>query len=1287
MKLGFMASGRGGLQWRRAALRLLVTAVPMVLLTGARAALPVARGIDRPLHYRPDGDAFVVVNGPEFFNRPLYGGNTAFRADAGDKPEVSLYLPGRGGNLRLGIRTGAGRKWLMDARSVVTRYRPGSMLYEIRDPLLGDGTLHLTVLAMTDAEGVVIRTERRGASTPLELVWAFGGASGQRGARNGDIGTERVPISQYFQLQPEQCRDNTFTLAANGFTLRGKTAVIVGQAPPGSALAVANAAKWADLGALLASAGRETPLPVVVGRIALGPGRPVHLGLQRIAADDPTAYTIADLPRVFADAERHRRRIAGQIVVDTPDPFVNLAAPALCIAADGVWDETQGAFMHGAVAWRNKLLGWRGAYAGDALGRHDRTRRHLMNWLPGQITEPVPPSPTGPSPAEPSPVPPDGSVHLARNEPALHSNGALTKSHYDMNLPAIDILFRHLLWTGDLDWARSIWPVIERHLAWERRLFRRPFGPDALPLYEGYAAIWASDDLQYNGGGATHATAYNYYHNRMAARVARLLGKDAALYEREAERISQGMGRELWLADRGWFAEWRDLLGLRRAHPSAAVWTFYHTLDSEAATPFQAWQMTRFVDTQIPHIPIRGPGVPTGDYFTVSTTRWMPYAWSINNVVMAEAAHTALGYWQAGRGDTAFRLFKGCLLDSMFLGLCPGNLGMATYYDRARGESQRDFADAVGVVSRGLIEGLFGVRPDALAGVLRVRPGFPADWDRAAIGHPNFRLRFRREGLRETYVVEPKFAKPMALHLNVAALRDDIAGITVNGRPAPWRMAEDSVGAPRIEIRAAAAPRQTVVIAWRGAKPATVRAPGIAASGAELRAGFGPAVLREVADPQNALGAPIRAKRTFRARVTGALGHRTVFARVRQNRLTWWLPVAFEIRPAFEVLPAAQQDPAHLRFVVRNNTPRAINRAATIRSRGRVLGTRLKVPAFGQSAPLALPAAGLLPGSNPVTVDLGDKRAVTGVVTNWKIRADGDAARWDLIGLKPVFNDRVTRIFKNQYLRPRSPYVSLAIPTQGIGSWVHWDADFTVDDGGLRAAAKRNGNRFLVQGVPFQTPGEDDANIAFSSRWDNYPREIAVPLRGRASHAYLLLAGSTYWMQSRFDNGEILVTYADGSTERLPLHNPTTWWPIDQDYEIDDFQFRRPEPIPPRVDLRTGTVRVLDPAEFKGKGGTVPGGAATVLDLPLNPKKELKSLTVRALANEVVIGLMAVTLARTEGALLRTITGSSYGISSYDQETGWGRTPVTLPVIFTHDGAFFAYGRTDATTVFARRTF
>ena len=51
------------------------------------------------------------------------------------------------------------------------------------------------------------------------------------------------------------------------------------------------------------------------------------------------------------------------------------------------------------------------------------------------------------------------TLYLARNEAALHSNGDLTKSHYDMNLVAVDAFFRHLRWTGDLDYARRMWPV------------------------------------------------------------------------------------------------------------------------------------------------------------------------------------------------------------------------------------------------------------------------------------------------------------------------------------------------------------------------------------------------------------------------------------------------------------------------------------------------------------------------------------------------------------------------------------------------------------------------------------------------------------------------------------------------------------------------------------------------------------------------------------------------------------------------------------------------------------
>ena len=1083
----------------------------------------------RPLRYHPEGTDFVITNGPEFFNRPLYCLNSAFRIDGGDKPEFSLYLPGRGGNLRFGIQTAAGVKWLNDAEHIITRYRPGSLLYEIHDPLLGGGELDLAVLPLVGEKGLVVRAELSEGRVPqapdrigdsqssplrVQLIFAFGGANGMRGRRGGDIGCESEPVGRFFQLQPEQCRSNGFTLASNTFVLRGKPGIIAGVASAGAKLAVGDASQWADPAGLLSSAselaGSETgaPFPVLVGQIGGTPnGEPVYLALQQ-SGDDSPAITAGDLPKLFAAAEEHRRAIAERVVVETPDPFINAAAPALCVAADAIWDDRQQSFMHGAVAWRVRLLGWRGPYAGDELGWHERTAAHFAGYARQQNTNAIPEK-----------IPPaDADANLARNETALHSNGDLTKSHYDMNLVGVDAFFRHLLWTGDLDYAREMWPVIERHLAWERRLFRREFGPDKLPLYEAYAAIWASDNLQYNGGGTAHASAYNYWHNKMAARVAGLIGKDPAPYEQEAGLIHKAMRKYLWLADEGSFAESRDYLGLQLAHPNAGLWTFYHTMDCEVPTPAEVWRMSCWVDANIAHIPISIPrssrreeapfkirndqslltsAATEEKLYMLPETSWMPYMWSINNVVMAEVVHTSLGYWQADRPDAAFPLFKGCLLDSMYLGLCPGNLGAMSHFDMARGEAQRDFGDAIGITSRALVEGLFGVRPDALAGELKIRPGFPADWDHANIRHPDFNFSFQRAGLTETFVIEPKFPKPMALRLQIPALREKVAKVTVNGRPAKWSRMEGVAGAPRVEILSGAAARWEVVVGWKGA---TVE------GGARHS---------------------VRAE----ASVVGNDAQRTDAP--CQNRIDW----------------------------------------------------NAKLPA---------------------------------------------GVRLETVDLASVFNDRVTQIFHNEYASPRPPFCSLALPKQGLGGWADNKAKFDVDDSGLRAAAAKSGGKFILpNGVPFQTPAEADGkNIVFTSQWDNYPREVSVPLAGKSPHVYLLMAGSTGPMQSRFDNGEVVVAYADGTTNRLALNNPVNWWPIDQDYFRDDYAFRRPEPVPPRVDLMTGKVRLLDANEFKGKGGVVPGGAATVLDLPLQPGRDLKSLTVRALANEVVVGLMAVTLER-----------------------------------------------------------
>lgn len=161
-----------------------------------------------------------------------------------------------------------------------------------------------------------------------------------------------------------------------------------------------------------------------------------------------------------------------------------------------------------------------------------------------------------------------------------------------------------------------------------------------------------------------------------------------------------------------------------------------------------------------------------------------------------------------------------------------------------------------------------------------------------------------------------------------------------------------------------------------------------------------------------------------------------------------------------------------------------------------------------------------------------------------------------------------------------------------------------IDDTGLRrAAAAANGQINLPDGITFKTPGESATpNIIFTSQWDNYPRDVAVPLCGRASHAHLLMAGSTNHMQSRLDNGEVVVAYADGTSTRFPLRNPSTWWPIDQDYLTDAYQFPLRAMRPTRVDLKSGQVRMAA-AEPTSHGGAIDGGAATVLDFPLETNR------------------------------------------------------------------------------------
>jgi len=858
----------------------------------------------RSLRYTPEDRAFRIRNGSEFFNRPIYGPNNGFRIDAGDLPEFSLYLPGHGGNLRIGISRSSGSKWMFEADEITARYVSGQMLYTIRDPLLGGGELELHVV--TQAEGVGLHLTAHAHNTPADLLltWAFGGVSGRRGRRGGDIGCEIEPVSRFFQLEPGECIKNSYIIRAAAAELKSEAADLQLTFPPGARLHLAEAALWNGGWQALQRSSDDTSQPVLVGSVPLdaspaADSPAVHLLIQQRSSEGASRQV--DPAVSFEARTRQLAAMSERLKITTPDPFVDASVSALVHAADALWDDSQKCFMQGAVASRTPLPGWRGPYALDAIGSHDRMRQHLRYWVKRQNQSPLPASL---DPDAPMTGPADPRTHLTRKESLLHSNGDLSGDSYNMNLVFFDALVRHLRWTGDLDLAREIWPALVRHMDREYRLFRRVYSnPDsraaanlqALPLYEAYACIWACDNLQGSGGGAACSTAYNYFLNRSTATIARLIGEDPAPYEEEADLIESGLQQLLWMPEQGAFAESRDLLNPQTLCTSPALWTAYGTIDAELASSRQAWQIATDRLTALRRIPVHGEGVPEGGWYLLSSTDWLPYLSSLNLIALAENMHFALALWQAGLADEAYALFKGNLLDSMYQGLCPGNFHMTSALDPHRQESQRDFADPIGITSRALVEGLFGVLPDLLRATLTIRPGFPSTWNEAQLHHPDIDLRWHRDGLSERIEITSRLPHPVALTLVLSARTTSDLVVLSNGLAFPFAFDPDATGAPRILLtNFPAATSWKIDVRWHGHPPIELPARATYHVGDTIVLPPNAAVSL-IDDPQACL----------QSGVATLPGHHAVFLPIQERSCRYWFPIPIEILPRPISLPSS----------------------------------------------------------------------------------------------------------------------------------------------------------------------------------------------------------------------------------------------------------------------------------------------------------------------------------------------------------------------------------------------
>ena len=178
----------------------------------------------------------------------------------------------------------------------------------------------------------------------------------------------------------------------------------------------------------------------------------------------------------------------------------------------------------------------------------------------------------------------------------------------------------------------------------------------------------------------------------------------------KVEAIREAMQSQLWMPRQGVFAEYRDTLGHRQLHTEPELPTIYHSAEFQAASQTQIYEMLHWAENHL-----RSESLPAGGKVFWSSN-WAPnhgrsYTHSTYEMAYAEEFNFALTNYLAGRADEAYALLVGGFC-GIYNGPTPGGLNCHMFSDgRQRGNNE--FADAISMWGRAVMEGLFGIVPQS----------------------------------------------------------------------------------------------------------------------------------------------------------------------------------------------------------------------------------------------------------------------------------------------------------------------------------------------------------------------------------------------------------------------------------------------------------------------------------------------------------------------------------------------------------------------------------------------
>ena len=209
------------------------------------------------------------------------------------------------------------------------------------------------------------------------------------------------------------------------------------------------------------------------------------------------------------------------------------------------------------------------------------------------------------------------------------------------------------------------------------------------------------------------------------------------------------------------------------------------------------------------------------------------------------------------------------------------------------------------------------------------------------------------------------------------------------------------------------------------------------------------------------------------------------------------------------------------------------------------------------------------------------------------------ATNFEPVDITEFFNCKMEDIHNQDYDSPRPEGFSIGVLVNGRSAW-EWNQcgrnKVAIDDSMFRTA---NGIIRTNSGIPFMTPAENE-NVACVTQWDRFPTEMSIPLSGNGKEVALLFVMSTNSMQTQVEHIRFTVTYADGTTEVDKLVYP---------FNVDDW-------MTPALQTENETFYF---SEYNH---------AIVQRISVDPTKELASVKIEAIANEIVMGLVGVSIGK-----------------------------------------------------------